>query len=123
MKKHLTAKIKALSVNQVWRGRRFKTPKYKAYEQELSLLLPNQYYILTPTIDTKIGEYEGMLGLVVKFGVSSKKSDVDNLLKPFIDICCKKWDFDDREIYSIWAVKENVKKGNEFIKFNFEAVI
>ena len=29
--------IKPLSVNQAWAGRRFKTPKYKAFEKEMLL--------------------------------------------------------------------------------------
>jgi hypothetical protein len=32
--------IKPLSVNQVWQGKRFKTPKYKSYEMQLMLMLP-----------------------------------------------------------------------------------
>jgi hypothetical protein len=36
-------KISALSVNQAWQGRRFKTKKYKDYEEHLLLILPNLF--------------------------------------------------------------------------------
>ena len=35
-------KIKPLSVNKAWAGKRFKTEDYKSYEKELLLALPKQ---------------------------------------------------------------------------------
>ena len=32
--------IKPLSVNEAWQGRRYKTPKYKQYQETLLWLLP-----------------------------------------------------------------------------------
>ncbi|MDY7025971.1 MAG: hypothetical protein SVC26_06500, partial [Pseudomonadota bacterium] len=67
--------IKPISVNQAWQGRRFKTPHYKAYEQELLLKLPK-------SIDIP----EGELALLATFGLSNyKASDYDNPIKPFQD--------------------------------------
>ena len=34
-------KIKPLSVNQVWQGKRFKTKTYKDYEKNVLAILPN----------------------------------------------------------------------------------
>ena len=51
--------IKPLSVNQVWQGRRFKTPIYKKYEKELTLMLP------------KLKIPEGKLELTIIFGFSN----------------------------------------------------
>jgi hypothetical protein len=38
-------KIKPLSVNKAWQGKRFKTNEYKQYEKEVSLLLPSHLKI------------------------------------------------------------------------------
>ena len=81
--------IKPLTVNQVWQGRRFKTPKYKQYEKDVLTLLP------------KLEIPEGNLKLTIIANVSSKLSDVDNVAKPFIDILQKKYGFDDRRIYEL----------------------
>ena len=99
-------KIKALSVNKAWQGRRFKTPDYKTYEQELLYLLPKR----------KVGR--GELELYITFGVSNRASDIDNLLKPFLDCLQKKYSFNDNRIYFLEVRKEIVKKGDDFIDFD-----
>ena len=98
--------IKPLSVNNAWRGgRRFKTNDYLAYETELLYRLP------------KLEIPDGGLFLEVNFGVSTRNCDLDNLLKPLIDILSKKYQFNDNMIYRIDARKYNVKKGSEYIEF------
>lgn len=99
-------KAKPLSVNECWQGRRYKTPKYQAYEQEIYYQLP----------DLKIPH--GNLKLELTFGVSNKASDADNLVKPFQDILQKRYNFNDKLIYRLEITKEIVKKGQEYIKFN-----
>ena len=101
--------IKPLSVNQVWQGRRFKTPKYKAYEKEMLLKLPNI------NIDIK-----ALLRVDITFGYSTRASDIDNGLKPFLDCLQKKYGINDNKIYNLNVVKEIVKKGEEFIKFSIK---
>ena len=90
-----TIKVKALSINECFQGRRFKTIKYKAYETELLYLLP------------KINVPNGLLTLKVVFGLSSKLNDIDNGLKPFIDVLQKKYNFNDRDIYKLEVKKRN----------------
>ena len=101
-------KIKALSVNQVWAGRRFKTPAYKDYEKEMFVLLP------------KMKIPQGNLKLKIIFGFSSKASDIDNPCKPMIDILSKVYGFNDKNIYRLDLEKKIVKKGAEFIDFFIE---
>jgi len=101
-------KIKPLTINQAYTGRRFKTQKYKDFEQELWYLLPNENIP------------QGKLELTIKIGVSTHNTDLDNYLKTFIDICQKKYLFNDNKIYRIIAEKEDVKKKEEYIKFNFK---
>lgn len=100
--------IKPLSVNQCWQGKRFKTPKYKAYEQELLYTLPN--------IKLPSPPYE----IHFTFGFSSKLSDWDNPIKPFQDILQKKYNFDDRDIFKAIVEKKIVAKGAEFIEFEIK---
>ena len=96
--------IKPLSINQCFQGRRFKTPKYKQYEKELMILLP------------ALNVPSGLLEVVITFGLSSKLNDIDNGLKPFIDILQKKYLFNDRDIYKLIVEKKIVPKGEEFIE-------
>jgi Holliday junction resolvase RusA-like endonuclease len=103
--------IKPLSVNQVWQGRRFKTPKYKAYEKEMLLELPKL------NLNTK-----AYLSVDITFGYSTRASDIDNGLKPFLDCLQKKYGINDNKIYNLNVVKEIVKKGEEFIKFSIKEI-
>lgn len=97
--------IKPLSVNECFQGRRFKTKKYLAYEKEALLKLKQ----------VEVGK--GRLSLSLLVGLSSKNSDLDNILKPWIDILQKKLCFNDRQIYRLEVTKEIVPKGQEFIEF------
>ena len=100
--------IKALSVNQAFQGRRFKTPKYNKYINEVLSLLPQ--------LDLNKETYT----INIEFGLSSKLNDIDNGLKPFIDCLVKKYNFDDRQIYELNVKKIIVKKGSEYIKFKIK---
>ncbi len=100
--------IKPLSVNEAWKGRRFKTDKYKKYERNILLILP------------RLKVPEGKLEVSLKFGLSNKNADVDNPVKCFIDCLQKKYGFNDRHIYKINLEKEDVKKGCEYIEFEIK---
>jgi len=103
--------VKPLSVNQVWQGKRFKTPKYKSYEMELMLMLP----------PVKV-KFNGNLKVDITFGFSSTLADIDNPLKPILDILQKKYGFDDKQIFELNIKKEIVKKGDEFIDLIIEQI-
>lgn len=77
-------KIKPLSVNEAWQGRRFKTDKYKSFEKLMTLRLKPQ----------KVGSEN--LSVSILFGFSSKLADLYNPVKLTLDILCKKFGFDDR---------------------------
>jgi Holliday junction resolvase RusA-like endonuclease len=100
-----TINIKPLSVNQAWQGKRFKTNLYKQYEHDVLLLLPK----------IKIVEPPYKLNIVV--GFSNKASDIDNILKPFLDILQKKYGINDKHIEVLHIEKQIVTKKNEFICF------
>ncbi len=102
-------KIKPLSINECFKGRRFKTDSYKIYEKTLLLLLP------------KLNIPKGIkLHLTIIVGYSSSGSDLDNCCKPFQDILSKNYSFNDNQIYKLSMIKEIVKKGNEYIDFDIQ---
>jgi Holliday junction resolvase RusA-like endonuclease len=104
-------KIKALSVNKAWRGRRFKTDDYKAFERTMLLILPKTKKDLT-----------GNLKVSIKYGFSSKLSDIDNPCKLVLDCLVKKYGFDDRQIFELNQTKEIVKKGSDYISFEINRI-
>ena len=95
--------IKPLSVNQAWKGRRYKTDAYNRYETELMAMLPDY-------------EIVSFRGLVLTFGFSNMQSDVDNPTKLVIDILQKRYGVNDRDLMELHLYKQKVAKGNEFIK-------
>jgi len=101
--------IKPLSVNQAFKGRRFKTDAYKAFEKNMLMVLPMSYKVSA-----------NKLSLTLRIGFSNKASDLDNSFKQTIDCLQKKYNFNDSQIYEIHAYKEVVKKGSEYIDFEIE---
>ena len=110
-----TVPLKPLSVNKAWRGQRFKTIDYKAYEIEVWAKLPRALAIPPPT-----GGRD--LVLDIEFGFSSAASDFDNPVKPFVDILQKRYNFDDRRIKRAEINVETVERGQEYIKFNLRHI-
>jgi hypothetical protein len=104
--------LKPLSVNQAWKGKRFKTDAYKIFEKQLLLLLPKNYLIPEPPFEIHL-----------EFGFSSANSDWDNGIKQFVDVLAKKYGFNDRYIKKGVVVVKDVKKGEEYIKFNLITLI
>ena len=104
-------KIKPLSVNQAWQGRRFKTQKYKDFEKAMLMMLP----------PLKI-DFKALLRIDITFGYSSKASDIDNGLKPTLDCLQKKYGINDNRIYELNVKKEIVEKGKEYIELNINEI-
>jgi Holliday junction resolvase RusA-like endonuclease len=103
-------KVKPLSVNEAWQGKRYKTPKYKVYESEVLYLLP------------KIDIPDGKLKIKLEFGLSSSLADWDNPIKPFVDILQTKYGFNDSRIYEAEVKKTVCAKGAEYIMFSLESL-
>ena len=112
MSKEISLKIKPLSVNQAWQGRRFKTGTYKEYEKAVSLL-----------INDKHNPVKGLVEIDYEFGLCGKgfsSSDVSNLIKCLEDILVKCGVIeDDRKVMRFSASK--VKSGtSEFINIKIK---
>ena len=101
---------KPLSCNEQWQGKRFKTTKYRGYEELLLLTLPS----------LKIPEKP--LKVMFEFGFSNKCSDIDNCVKSCLDILCKKYGFDDRDIYRLEVTKVIVPAKKEYTKFEIQSL-
>ena len=104
-------RLKPLSVNKAFQGKRFKTKEYKQFERDMLLMLPK----------VKV-DFKGDLKVKIDYGFSSKLSDIDNPNKMVLDVLCKKYGFDDRQIYELINTKTIVKKGNEFINFSITQI-
>ena len=97
--------IKPLSLNCAYRGRRFATPVLAKYKNDLFRLLP------------KMDVPDGKLSVRYEFGVSSKASDGDNLVKCLQDAIAEGYGFNDNRIYEWYARKVDVPRGKEYVAF------
>lgn len=97
-------KIKPLSINCAFQGRRFKTPAYKKFERDLMFLIP--------VPKKPIPE---MLRIEYFFGFSSPLADLDNPVKMVTDCLQTKLGFNDRNVWELNVRKCIVPKGQEFI--------
>lgn len=102
--------IKALSVNNAWKGHRFKTKAYKDYSQIMALLLPRGSAI------------DGRLAVAIIFGYSNVNADIDNGVKPLLDLMQAKYGFNDRDVYSLDVTKQITTPGQEFIDFKIQPI-
>lgn len=97
--------IKPMSVNNAWKGKRFRTDEYKAYQKIVAYLLP------------KITIPETPFEVFYKFGFSSAASDWDNPIKPTQDILASHYGFNDKHIKKATVTTELVPKGQEYFEF------
>ena len=100
---------KPLSVNEAWKGQRYKTDEYKAYQSKLLWLLPRKIDIPTPPFE-----------IYFRFGFSSAASDWDNPVKVLQDILSKKYGFNDKLIRRAIVDTEIVPKGKKFFEFELK---
>ena len=88
-------KLKPISINEAFQGRRFKTKKYKDYEDSFLLLAPKRKML------------KGKIEIEYKFYLKNHKaSDYDNLIKVTQDLLVKcGYIQDDRFIYKATIYK------------------
>lgn len=103
-------KIKPLSANRAWKGRRFKSVEYLSFETHVLYSLP----------PLKLPEKPFKISFV--FGFSNVASDIDNPIKIILDVLQKKYGFNDKDVYELVVKKEIVKKLNEFFEFKIECI-
>lgn len=103
-----TIKVKPLSINDAWQGRRYKTPKYTKFAEEVSLRL--LAHKKPPIVSKHISIY-------YIFHLSNMRGDVDNFIKAFQDVLFKWLGIDDSRIMRLTAEKVKCKKGEEKIEW------
>lgn len=112
-------KIKPISINEAYRGRRFATSELKSFKEHLFCLL-NMDYKFGMNGKQTLHIPKGKIFVKYTFGCSSKGSDGDNLIKVFQDCLAQFYGFNDNKIYKWVVEKVDVKKGEEFIGFEIK---
>ena len=96
---------KPMSANKAYMGRKRKTKEYRVYTENVLEKLP----------DLEIPS--GNLSIKLEVYYSNRRADIDNFLKPFIDIMQARYGFNDNKIYKLHVEKFIVPKGEERIAF------
>jgi hypothetical protein len=102
----ITVPIVPLSVNAAWKGERFRSEKYKEYSKVFTYMLPNKVVLPKPPFEIRFW-----------FGLSSSCADWDNPIKPNLDLIAAKYGFNDKLIKRGIVEVEEVKKGEEYVRF------
>ena len=103
-------KIKPMSVNELYRGRRYATDALLDYQKDVGLLLPEK-----EALRSILGQWE-QIEAHYTFGTSRAK-DIDGSIKAFQDILSRAYGFNDNRIYRLVVEKVPVKPGDEYIEF------
>ena len=102
--------IQALTINQAFQGRRFKTRKYQIFEKEMFILLPNKEMV------------KGWVEVSYEYGLTPSSfsiSDVGNLEKCLSDVLVKKgYIEDDRKILKL--VQKKVQSPRFYVKISIK---
>ena len=113
MDKNIKLNVETLSVNKAYLGRKVKSALYRKYEEDVLSLLPK-------TIEGV--DFNKPLIIHYTFGFSNKRSDIDNPIKPLMDILQKHYNFNDCMVYKMVVEKVIVKKGNSFAQIKIENI-
>lgn len=106
--------IKPFSANKMhYATHKRDTKEYRSFKYEVKMALVHSGFTVKPTDKYK-------LSLIV--GYSSKLSDLDNAFKPTLDAMQLALGFDDRQVFEIAALKNHVKKGDEYMLIRLETI-
>lgn len=101
--------VQALSLNQAYSGKKYKSDKFNEFEQAVTAYL---YSIKLPRVRKGDPIY-----LYFEFGLPTRQ-DVSNSIKIFEDLLFKFIGSDDRYVMAIHSKKITVKKDDCYIKFD-----
>ena len=102
----ITLPVTPMSQNKAYLGRKTKSKEYRVYTGNIVDILP-AYDIPEGELDFKIDVH-----------YSNRAADIDNCLKPFIDILQFHYGFNDNKIYHLDVTKHIVPKGEEKMAFD-----
>lgn len=103
------ADLKPVSVNQAWYRNKTRSRVYMDYIEGW------HHYLMGESIDSDIEIKDMRFKVVVHVGFSNRASDLDNVLKPTIDIMQQWFNFDDKQVIHLEAFKHITTKGNDYI--------
>lgn len=106
--------IKPISANEMWQGKKFKSPKYKAWREEFG-------YELLRTMDKHHRkEFDCKVAINLRiFCKNADRSDIDNFIKPILDALVEnKILKDDRLVNELEVTKH--KSEEEYIFLNIK---
>ena len=104
-------RIKPLSINEAFQGKRFKTKLYEKFKDTIQkYLIPKRKLPKHPEKTKLFVHY--------RWGFSSSRSDIDNPVKPFQDVLFDRMPNDDRDVYFTILEKRIVPKGKEHIDYH-----
>lgn len=96
----ISSDIRPLSVNEAWQGRRFKTKRYLSFERDLLLTLPK--------CEPIFGKVRIEIECLYK---RDKMRDIDNAVKPILDVIVKRgYIEDDRYVYELVVKKRHAER-------------
>lgn len=98
--------IKPFSVNDAWKGKRYRTNAYKLYKDALNCILE------------PMPIPEGNIKLELVFGFQTNGSDIDNPVKCFTDVISEYYGFNDNRITELHVIKKKAGRGKEYILYN-----
>ena len=101
--------VQALSQNQAWKGRRYKSPEYRQYQQTINAYLKT---LQLPKLKPK-EEYF----LLYEFGIPTRQ-DASNCVKLFEDILSDHLGTNDRYVMQFHCRKVITKREDCYIKFD-----
>jgi len=106
--------IKILSANKMhYANAKRDTVEYKRYKLAIFNALKAHRFKVNDTDKYKFSLIAGF---------SSKLSDLDNAFKPLLDSLQRVLSFDDRQVFEIEALKDHVKKGEEYMMIRMEVI-
>ena len=104
--------IRPMSINNAYSfvsGKRVKSFEYRTYESKVLTAITKQ------NIKIHLPKTASLF-LIIRFGISPQ-ADIDNCIKPFIDVLQKAFNFNDNKIETLVTYKIEVEQGDEFIEF------
>ena len=106
-------KIKPISTNAMYVGRRWKSPAARQFEKDIALLL---------AVHAKEKPPDGDLAIHFRFG-TTRRQDLSNCVKLVEDCIARHYGIDDRRFCAMTLVRVHVKSGGEFISFQIEEYV
>lgn len=103
------ADLKPVSVNQAYYKNRARSRLYMDYIDGW------QTYLCGHVIPEDIDKKDMRFKVTIHVGFGNRASDLDNIVKPTVDIMAQWFGFDDKQVIHLEAFKHVVPRGSDYI--------